>query len=97
MESLTKNDVKVKQTLMCHECNVKEIRCETEVIEDDIILCNQCGSEAVEFIQPEVRPMSTATNFNKRKLLPEERAKNAVDEEINKLLQCFFFKKKPAE
>jgi single-stranded DNA-specific DHH superfamily exonuclease len=65
---------------------------ETEIIDGDIILCNHCGSEAVEFMPPQEEPPKPV-------IVDREAAnKQMVDESIDYLLSFLPFgigKKKP--
>lgn len=73
--------------LLCHACAIQERRSQDEVVDEDIILCNHCGSEAVEFIAVET-PAPVRSQ--------EDRTKEVVDAEIKKLMAClniFGFKK----
>lgn len=81
-----------KQVLKCYSCGLKELRMECEIIDEDIILCNHCGSEAVEFLPFQGEPAKPT--FVDR----EEQNKQMVDESIDYLLSFLpfgFGKKKP--
>jgi len=58
----------VKLSLHCYSCNLKEIRQTSEIIDNDIILCNHCGSEAVEFVEVDAKPMVHIDSKEEREL-----------------------------
>ncbi len=72
------------QNLHCYSCSIKELRSTSEIVDNDIILCNQCGSECVEFM-----PIETP-----KYITTQERHKQIVDGEIKKLFGLIFFCKK---